>query len=66
MPFCALGAKRHGTGKNLQQMKAAQNAIRNKLIESQQWVISLQEHVINCSEKQLRAVQTTVKSTVED
>ena len=51
MPFCAEGAKRHGTGKNLQQMKAAQNAIRNKLIESQQWVISLQEHVINCSEK---------------
>ena len=50
----------------LQQMKAAQTATKNKLIENQQWVISLQEQVIDCKEKQLQAVQTTVKSSVED
>jgi hypothetical protein len=38
----------------------------DKLHENQQWVISLQEQVIDRKEKQLQAVQTTVKSTVED
>ena len=50
----------------LQQMKTGLTSSKNKLIENQQWVISLQEQVIDCKEKQLQAVQTTVKSTVED
>ena len=50
----------------LQQMKMALTATKNKLIENQRWVISLQEQVIDCKEKQLQAVQTAVKSTVED
>ena len=50
----------------LKQLKTALSATKNKLIESQQCVISLQEQVIDCKDKQLQAVQTTVKSTVED
>ena len=50
----------------LKQLKTTLSATKNKLIENQQWVISLQEQVIDCKDKQLQAVQTTVKSTVED
>ena len=50
----------------LQLMKMALTTTKNKLIENQRWVISLQEQVIDCKEKQLQAVQTSVKSTVED
>ena len=50
----------------LKQLKTTLSATKNKLIESQQSVISLQEQVIDCKDKQLLAVQTTVKSTVED
>ena len=50
----------------LKQLKTTLSATKNKLIESQQCVISLQEQVIDCMDKQLQAVQTTVKSTVED
>ena len=50
----------------LKQLKTTLSATKNKLIESQQCVISLQEQVIDCKDKQLQAVQTTVKSTVED
>ena len=50
----------------LQQMKMALTTIESKLGENQRWVISLQEQVIDCKEKQLQAVQTAVKSTVED
>ena len=50
----------------LQQMNIAPTATKSKLIENQQWVISLQKQVIDCKEKQLQAVQTAVKSTVED
>ena len=50
----------------LSQMKTTLTATKNKLIENQQWVISLQEQVIDCKDKQLQAVQTTVKTTVED
>jgi hypothetical protein len=47
-------------------MKIALTATKNKLIENQQWVMSLQEQVVDCKEKQLQAVQTALKSTVED
>ena len=50
----------------LRQMKTTLNTTRNKLIENQQWVISLQEQVIDCKDKQLQAVQTTVKTSVQD
>ena len=50
----------------LKQLRTTLTATKNKLIENQQWVISLQEQVIDCKDKQLLAVQTTVKSTVED
>jgi hypothetical protein len=41
----------------LQQMKMALTTTKNKLIENQQWVISLQEQVIDCKEKQLQALK---------
>ena len=50
----------------LRQMKSALSTTRNKLIENQQWVISLQEQVIDCKDKQLQAVQSTVKTSVQD
>ena len=49
----------------LRQMKVALSSTKSQLIENQKWVISLQEQVISCKEKQLEAVQTTVKETVE-
>ena len=49
----------------LRQMKVALSSTKSQLIENQKWVISLQEQVIFCKEKQLRAVQTAVKETVE-
>ena len=50
----------------MKQLKAELSSTKNQLIENQKWVISLQEKVIDCKEQQLEAVQTAVKTTVED
>ena len=41
------------------------SSVKSQLIENQQWVISLQEQIIDNKDKQLDAVQTVVKSSVE-
>jgi hypothetical protein len=50
----------------MKQLKAELSSTKTQLIENQKWVISLQEKVVDCKEKQLEAVQTAVKVTVED
>ena len=50
----------------MRQLKAELSSTKSQLIENQKWVISLQEQVIDSKEKQLEAVQTAVKTTVED
>ena len=50
----------------MKQLKAELSSTKSQLIENQKWVISLQEQVIDSKEKQLEAVQTAVKTTVED
>ena len=54
---------------NLKKMKNRLSSIKDQLIENQKLVISAQESIIDCKEKQLQkqlqAVQTVVKDTVE-
>jgi hypothetical protein len=50
----------------MKQLKAELSSTKSQLIENQKWVISLQEKVLDCKEQQLAAVQTVVKTTVED
>jgi hypothetical protein len=50
----------------MKQLKAELSSTKSALIENQKWVISLQEKVMDCKEKQLEAIQTAVKTTVED
>ena len=50
----------------MKQLKAELTSTKSQLIENQKWVISLQEQVIDSKEEQLEAVQTAVKTTVED
>jgi len=50
----------------MKQLKAELSSTKSQLIENQKWVISLQEKVVDCKEQQLAAVQTAVKTTVED
>ena len=50
----------------MRQLKAELSSTKSQLIENQKWVISLQEQVIDSKEKQLEAVQTAVKTTVEE
>jgi hypothetical protein len=50
----------------MKQLTAELSSTKSQLIENQKWVISLQEKVIDCKEQQLVAVQTAVKTTVED
>ena len=49
----------------MKQLKAELSSVKSQLIENQQWVISLQEQIIDNKDKQLDAVQTVVKSSVE-
>lgn len=49
----------------IKQLKAKLSSVKRQLIENQQWVISLQEQIIDNKDKQLDAVQTVVKSSVE-
>ena len=53
---------------NLKKMKNRLSSIKDQLIENQKLVISAQESIIDCKEKQLQkqlqAVQTVVKDTV--
>jgi len=50
----------------MKQLKAELSSTKSQLIENQKWVISLQEKVMDCKDKQLEAIQTAVKTTVED
>ena len=50
----------------LKQLKAELSSTKSQLIENQKWVISLQEQLINCKDKQLEGVETVVKSSVEN
>ena len=49
----------------MKQLKAELSSVKSQLIENQKWVISLQEQIIDNKDKQLDAVQTVVKSSVE-
>ena len=49
----------------VKQLKAELSATKSQLIENQKWVISLQEQLIDCKDKQLEGVKTVVKSSVE-
>ena len=49
----------------MKQLKADLSATKSQLIENQKWVISLQEQIIDNKDKQLDAVKTVVKSSVE-
>jgi hypothetical protein len=49
----------------VKQLKAELSSTKSKLIENQQWVISLQEQLIDCKDKQLEGVETVVKTSVE-
>ena len=49
----------------MKQLKAKLSSAKSQLIENQQWVISLQEQIIDNKDKQLDAVQTVVKSSVQ-
>ena len=49
----------------MKQLKAELSSVKSQLIENQQWVISLQEQIIDNKDKQLDAAQTVVKSSVE-
>ena len=50
----------------MKQLKAELGSTKRQLIDNQKLVISLQEKVIDCKEQQLQAVQTAVKTTVEE
>ena len=50
----------------MKQLKAELSSTKRQLIDNQKLVISLQEKVIDCKEQQLQAVQTAVKTTVEE
>ena len=50
----------------LKQLKAELSSTKSQLIENQKWVISLQEQLISCKDKQLEGVETVVKSSVEN
>ena len=50
----------------MKQLTAELSSTKSQLIENQKWVISLQEQVIDCKEQQLKAVQASVKTSVED
>ena len=50
----------------LKQLKAELSSTKSQLIENQKWVISLQEQLISCKDKQLEGIETVVKSSVEN
>ena len=49
----------------MKKLKAKLSSTKSKLIENQKWVNSFQGHLIECKDKQLAGVETTVKSSVE-
>ena len=49
----------------MRQLKDELSSTKSLLIENQKWVISLQEQLISCKDKQLEGVETVVKSSVE-
>jgi hypothetical protein len=51
----------------VKQLKAELSSTKNKLIENQRWVISLQEQLIDsdCKDKQLEGVKTVDKTSFE-
>ena len=49
----------------MKELKAELSSTKSQLIENQKWVISLQEQIISIKDKQLGAVETVVKSSVE-
>ena len=48
----------------MKQLKAELSSTKSQLIENQQWVISLQEQLNSCKDKQLEGVETVVKASV--
>ena len=50
----------------VKELKAELSSTKSQLIENQKWVISLQEQLIDCKDKQLEGVKTVVKTSVEN
>ena len=48
----------------MKQLQAALSSTKSQLIENQEWVISLQEKLIDCRDKELDGVETATKSSV--
>ena len=51
---------------NVENLKNASSSLQNRLIESQQQVISVQEELSECKTEQLETLKKTVKSSVVD
>jgi hypothetical protein len=49
----------------VKELKAQLSSTKSQLIKNQKWVISLQEQLIHCKDKQLEGVKTVVKTSRE-